>query len=124
MPGSNDPTLDLYNSMCMKEIMTPEFVANLTKQQAEPRDFVKDDRTEAQRYINLFIAAINADHSDRLIVPRDVGCCMRNEIERLRRVEARSVKLEAALLGVQDDECYLDLSRLLTRQAIDEALDA
>lgn len=21
MPGSNDPTLDMYNSMCMKEVM-------------------------------------------------------------------------------------------------------
>lgn len=50
-------------------------------------DHVAKDREEAQRYIDAFIAAVNEDHLDVIPVGRDIGCMMRDEIERLRRVE-------------------------------------
>jgi hypothetical protein len=35
VPGSNDPSLDAYNAMAMKEIMTPELIESLRKRQLD-----------------------------------------------------------------------------------------
>jgi hypothetical protein len=51
-------------------------------------DWAKKDREEGQRFIDAFIETINADHQDVIAVNRDIGCLMRNEIERLRKSQA------------------------------------
>lgn len=60
-------------------------------------DHVAKDREEAQRYIDAFIAAVNEDHLDVIPVGRDIGCMMRDEIERLRRVEKLNAPVPSLL---------------------------
>lgn len=48
-------------------------------------DYLEVDRLEAERAAGAFIEAVNADHSDRITVSRDIGCLIRNHIETLRR---------------------------------------
>lgn len=53
----------------------------------EKIDYRKRDQEEGARYLDNFIALVNADHTDVIYLGRDQCCLMRDEIERLRRIE-------------------------------------
>lgn len=53
-------------------------------------DFRRKDRERAQALLDAFIKLVNSDQHDIISVGRDHACLMRDEIERLRRVEAES----------------------------------
>jgi spore germination cell wall hydrolase CwlJ-like protein len=66
-------------------------------------DFVVKDLAEGNRYIDNFIAIVNADHTDVIQVSRDQGCMMRNSIEHMRRAltaaEQRATIAEKAVMN-------------------------
>lgn len=46
------------------------------------------DRERGQELLDAFISFVNADEEDAITISRNKGCYMRNEIERLRKIEA------------------------------------
>jgi hypothetical protein len=55
-----------------------------------PEDYRRRDRERGQALLDAFAAAVNADHDDVICIARHQACFMRDEIERLRQVEASS----------------------------------
>jgi hypothetical protein len=47
----------------------------------------KRDRQKAEKLLDAFISWTNADHEDSLTIGRNHCCYMRDEIERLRKIE-------------------------------------
>jgi hypothetical protein len=54
--------------------------------------FEERDRERGQQLLDLFISWVNADDEDAIVISRNKGCSMRDEIERLRKVEKELVR--------------------------------
>ncbi len=59
-------------------------------------DWGRRDMERGQAIIDSFISWVNADDEDAITISRTKGCYMRDEIERLRKVEAKLVSMEAS----------------------------
>jgi len=86
--------------LVLKGEMSPEAIADMRSriaaytakpdyEVAAPIDFQKRDQERGAALIDAFIREVNADHSDVITISRNKGCFMRDEIERLRKLESK-----------------------------------
>lgn len=70
-------------------------------------DFIQKDREEAACCADAMIEMVNADHHDLISFNRDIGCRIRDHIERLRReVTQQAATISTLIEGLQDQIKY------------------
>jgi hypothetical protein len=80
----------------------------------KPQSFEQRDRQQAYRLIDAFIAWTNADHEDSLTISRNQCCYMRDEIERLRKIEKAAHDALVLILPYAVSTKHVDHPDILT----------
>lgn len=82
-------------------------------------DFIQKDREEAACCADAMIEMVNADHHDLISFNRDIGCRIRDHIERLRR----EVTQQAATISTLRDALHT-IRQLPYRSAATDLADS